>query len=281
LIINYKTSIASKKTYVIKANGSRVIFNENKILSTCHRAGASKKTAQQILKNIRSKIYQGMITKEIYQLVLQAISEQKGMTGLHQRYQLKEAIMNLGPNGFAFENYVGKILDHYGFEILRIRSKINGKCANHEIDLIANSQGKKYMIECKHSSTRGSFIGLKVALYTHARFLDTAPKFDGEVIVCNTKISQNAKKYSNCIGQQVISWRYPPKKSLEKIIEEYKLYPITILNLNSYELEKFSKNNIMLAKDLLNLDENMIQAIGLSKNRIRNLSILAGQLISY
>lgn len=230
---------------------------------------------------MRSKIYQGISTKDIYQLVLQAISEQKGKMGLHHRYQLKEAIMNLGPNGFAFENYVGAILGPYGFKILGLRRKISGKCANHEIDLIASSGDKKYLVECKHSSTRGSFIGLKVSLYTHARFLDTSPYFDGEVIVCNTKISQNAKQYSNCIGQQVFSWRYPPKKSLERIIEDYKLYPITILNLTTRELEKFSEHNLMLAKNLLDRDESiLVRQTGLSRKRIRDLSELAQKVIS-
>ena len=258
-----------------------MLFNENKILSTCRRAGANQKTAHQILKNVRSKIYQGISTKDIYRLVLQAISEQQGRSGLHHRYQLKEAIMNLGPNGFAFENYVGAILGPYGFKIQGIRSKISGACANHEIDLIATSEDKKYMIECKHRSTRGSFIGLKVSLYTHARFLDTSPYFDGEVIVCNTKISQNAKQYSNCIGQKVFSWRYPPKKSLERIIEDYKLYPITILNLTSKELERFASHNLMLAKDLLERDENMlVRQTGLSRKRIHSLSVLAEKVIS-
>ena len=273
--------ISGKKTYIIKANGHRVLFNENKILSTCRRAGANKKTAQQILKKVRGQIYQGIHTKNIYKLVLRAISEEKGGRALHQRYQLKESIMRLGPNGFAFENYVGKLLEHYGLHVQGIRSKIKGKCTVHEIDLIASSKKSKYMIECKHNSTPGGFIGLKVALYTHARFLDTSPKFNGEAIVCNAKVSQNAKKYAKCIGQQIFSWRYPPDKSLQKIIEDYKLYPITILNLNFKELEKFSLHNIMVAKDLLKHKPGVLSKMtGISERRISNLSKLALQIIN-
>lgn len=188
--------------------------------------------------------------------------------------------MRLGPEGFLFENYVGKILDFHGFKIIGIRNKVKGSCTTHEIDLIANSEGKKLMIECKHSSSRGSFIGLKVALYIHARFLDASPNFDGEVIVCNSKISQNAKKYSNCVGQMVFSWRYPPKNSLEKIIEESKLYPITILNLKPNEKEKFFKNNMILAKDLLTQNENiLVRKTGIPIKRIRNLIQLTEKII--
>ena len=256
------------------------MFNENKILSTCRRAGANKKTAKIILKKVRSRIYPGIQTKDIYRFVLQAISEEKDGQALHQRYQLKEAIMKLGPNGFAFENYVSNILGHYGLEIKGIRSKVKGKCTNHEIDLIAISKKKKFMIECKHNSTRGGFIGLKVALYTHARFLDTGLMFDREAIVTNAKVSQNAKKYAKCIGQQIFSWRYPSKQSLEKIIEDYKLYPITILNLNSHELEKFSYHNIMVAKDLLKFKEDTLSRLtGISVKRIHNLSKLTEKII--
>jgi predicted RecB family endonuclease len=252
--------ISGKKTYIIKANGHRVLFNENKILSTCRRAGADKKTAQQILKKVRGQIYQGIHTKNIYKLVLRAISEEKGGRALHQRYQLKESIMRLGPNGFAFENYVGKLLENYGLHVQGTRSKIKGKCTVHEIDLIAISKKSKFMIECK-----------QVALYTHARFLDTSPKFNGEAIVCNAKVSENAKKYAKCIGQQIFSWRYPPDKSLQKIIEDYKLYPITILNLNFKELEKFSLHNIMVAKDLLKHKPGVLSKMtGISERRITN-----------
>ncbi|MDH3824729.1 MAG: ATP cone domain-containing protein, partial [Nitrosopumilus sp.] len=62
----------------MKANGHKVLFNQNKILNTCHRAGANKKTSHQILKKVRSRIYNGIKTKEIYKFVLQAISEEKG-----------------------------------------------------------------------------------------------------------------------------------------------------------------------------------------------------------
>ncbi len=218
------------------------------------RAGASRKTAKKILKKIRSRLYRGMETHDIYKLVLDAMSEEKGGAALRQRYQLKDSIMRLGPSGFAFEKYVANLMEQYGLHVKGIGVKVKGSCTKHEIDLIATHKEKKFMIECKYHSYHGVYTGLKVALYTHARFLDTAPKFDGEALVCNTKISFNAKKYAKCVGQQVYSWRYPPKQSLEKIIEKNKLYPITILDLAQKELNAFSANHLMIAKDLLKVD---------------------------
>ncbi|MBI4131930.1 MAG: restriction endonuclease [Nitrosarchaeum sp.] len=272
--------MAPRNFFIFKADGSKVRFNANKILSTCMRAGASRNAAQRILKKVRSDVYRDMGTSDIYKLVLQAISEEKDAMGLHQRYQLKEAIMRLGPSGFAFENYVADLLKYYNLQVSGIRVNVKGKCALHEIDLIGMSDSRQFMIECKHNSHRGTFVGLKVALYTHARFLDTSPRFSGELIFCNSKISEKAKKYANCIGQQVFSWRYPSEKSLERVIEQNKLYPITILNLSSKELGIFSNIGMMIAKDLLEYDEiKLSKKTGIHAKRIRNLQVLIKKIL--
>ena len=220
-----------------------------------------------------------MTSNDIYKKVLHAISEEKGLRALHQRYQLKDAIMRMGPAGFAFENYIASLLEHYEYQVGGIRAKIRGECAMHEIDLIGIKEGKEYLIECKYHSSRGIYTGLKVALYTHARFLDTSKKFSGEIIFCNTQVSTNAKKYAKCIGQKIFSWRYPPTNSLEKIIEKNNLYPITILNLSQNELKVFSESNMMIAKDLLRYDDSKISRMtGISRKRIASLQKLAEQI---
>jgi len=220
-----------------------------------------------------------MTSNDIYKKVLRAIYEEKGLKALHQRYQLKDAIMKMGPAGFAFENYVASLLEYYDYHVAGIRSKIPGKCATHEIDLIGSKNDRKFLIECKYHSLRGVYTGLKESLYTHARFLDMQPKFSGEIIFCNTQVSNHAKKYAKCIGQQVFSWRYPASNSLEKIIEKHNLYPITILNLSQNELKIFSESNMMIAKDLLRYDESKIARMtGISKKRINNMQKLIEQI---
>lgn len=243
------------------------------------RAGASRKTAKRILKKVRSEVYRDMTSNLIYKKVLHAISEEKDLKALHQRYQLKDAIMRMGPAGFAFENYIASLLEYYGYHVTGIRSKIKGICTFHEIDLIGTNDTGDFLIECKYHSRHGVYTGLKVALYTHARFIDTNPKFSGEIIFCNTKVSNNAKKYAKCVGQQIFSWRYPVSNSLEKIIEIHNLYPITILNLSQNELKIFSDSNIMMAKELLRYDEVKIARMtGISKKRISNLQKLVDKI---
>ena len=245
------------------------------------RAGASRKTAKTILKKVKSDVFRDMTSNDIYKSVLNAISEEKELKGLHQRYQLKDAIMQIGPAGFAFENYIATLLEYYGYRLGGIRAKVKGDCVTHEIDLIGIKEDREYLIECKHHSRRGAYTGLKVAMYTHARFLDTNRRFSGEIIFCNTQVSANAKKYSKCIGQKIFSWRYPEQNSLAKIVEKYDLYPITILNLSQKETVALSNANIMIAKDLLRYRDVEISSItGISKKRIKNMQEMVEQILN-
>ncbi len=242
-------------------------------------AGASKNVTNYVLKKIRNHIYRGVKTRDIYKLVLMALSEEEGGIIIKQKYQLKEAIMKLGTTGYVFENYVGEILTHSKFEIKKIRGKVRGKCIVHEIDLIAFNRDKKILVECKYHSKLGTYTGLKESMYTHARFLDTKRYFDAEYLVCNTKVSNHAKKYAKCVNQQILSWRYPPNKSLERIIEVNHLYPITILNINSKEIEIFLHHGIILAKNILKYSEfKLSEKTGIRITRIKNLQKLTQQI---
>lgn len=265
----------------MKADGTKVSFNQNKIITTCMRAGASKKLAKRVLKKIRGQIYHGIGSGDIYKRVLEALdSEEKGYVIKH-RYKLKESIMKLGPAGFTFEKYIANLIGHYGFKVVSIGAKIAGKCVNHEIDIIAISDSnERFMIECKYHHMRGMYTGLKVVLYTHARFLDTNDVFQKEALICNTKLSKDARKYAKCVGQKIYSWRYPPNMGLEKIIEQKGLYPITILNLKSWELTSFSKTNVLIAKDLLKYHpSDLSKKTGISIKRLTNLQNLVAEII--
>ena len=274
----------NKKTILIKkANGQSVPFNPRKVIGTCIRAGASKKIAKKVSEQVRLRTKEGMTTREVYQLVLKLLTqlETGGLTS--HRYKLKESLMKLGPAGFVFENYVSRILEEQGYQIQNVRKTIQGRCVKHELDIIIYRPDlkKKSFVECKYHNFPGIFTGLKESLYTHARFLDLRDIFDGEILVCNTKVSSEVITYASCIGQQVISWRYPPNKSLEKMIQDKGLYPLTILPLTKNELFVISRNNIMVAKDLLSIDKYRLSAMtGISSDRIEKIQDITAQITS-
>src|SRR5574339_271795 len=128
-----------KKIYVIKANGQSVPFDGNKVKATCMRAGASKNLAERVTQKVHEQLHHGIRTREICRMVLAALASEDEGRFIKHRYRLKESIMLMGPAGFAFEIYVGKILENYGYHVESTRSQVNGKCVKHEIDLIVDS----------------------------------------------------------------------------------------------------------------------------------------------
>ena len=269
---------------VIKSDGRRAPFDPQKVEATCMRAGASPSLAKRIAQYISETAYDGIRTRQIYELVLAALAGETGQPEIKHRYRLKEAIMLLGPAGFNFESYMAQVLASNGYKVLSIRSKVKGRCVEHEIDLaIASKDGTQIMVECKYHNSVGTFTGLKESMYTHARFLDIAEEtdlFGKEMLVSNTRVSQDALKYALCVVQQVLSWRYPPAGGLERLIEQKGLYPITILKLSSPELASFAKIGLMVARHLLEANPSEISSkTGISAGRISRLQDLTRRIL--
>ncbi|WKT58652.1 ATP cone domain-containing protein [Candidatus Nitrosotenuis chungbukensis] len=271
-----------KKIIIIKANGEKATFDVRKVESTCIRAGANPRSAKKIARQVHHQIHHGMTTKQIYSMVLNLLLQTES-PAIKQRYRLKESIMMMGPAGFSFETFVGQILEKYGYTVRSISSEVQGRCITHEVDLTVESDRdkRKWLVECKYHNLPGKYTGLKESLYTHARFLDLADKFDNEMLVCNTKVSSDVIKYANCVGQKILSWRYPQDAGLERMIEDKKLYPITILSPTGRELESFFQNKIMIAKDLLDIDiGEFAHKTKIPIRRILSLQKLVNQIIT-
>lgn len=270
-----------KKIYVIKANGQSVPFDPNKVVGTCIRAGASEKQAKRIARKTKAMVRSGSTTRDVYRLVLQNIAEVDETKVIKHKYRLKEAIMKMGPAGFPFESYVSQILSNYGYEIEGVRIQVKGECVRHEIDVIARIKNKRYMVECKYHHRRGIHTSLKDSLYTHARFLDLQKQFDGEILSCNTKLSNDALTYAKCVGQNLLCWRHPPGGGLEKMIDDKGLYPITMISLNKIELMAFAKVKFMIAKDLLTVDlKQLSRKTNIPYTRLQRLHHLVSRILA-
>jgi len=238
----------SVEMYVIKASGEKEELDVEKVRKTCLRAGASRELADKIAKEVEKRAYDGITTREVLYLTLKLLKEEPEAA---IRYDLKRAIMSLGPTGFPFEKFVAELLQNYGYKT-KVGQVIRGKCVDHEIDIVAEKDGKRCMVECKYHNALGIYTDLKVALYTHARFLDFGDNFDQAWLVCNTKLTIAARKYAKCAGLKIMSWRYPREESLERMIEEKKLYPITILrSVKGFARDRLFQAGIVLARDLL------------------------------
>lgn len=236
---------------VIKASGEKETFSEEKVKRSIERARIPKELQEQVLQHIKEKLHDGISTQEIYQLILDALGNTV-RPYMKAKYTLKKAIMELGPSGYPFEDFVSELLKHQGYTTT-VRNTISGNCVTHEIDVIAEKDGKKIMVEAKFHNEVGTKTRIHVALYTKARFDDIVKsnKFDEAWLITNTKTTTDVIDYARCVGMKVISWSYPEKDSFNSLVEEAGLHPITtITTLSNVQKQTLLEEHVVLCRDI-------------------------------
>jgi len=235
---------------IIKASGEKEAFSTKKLATTMREAGASKRLINETISLVKSKIKQNTTTEEILNITLKNLKKESGVA---EKYNLKRAIMNLGPTGFPFEEFIAEILRNYGYKATT-DAKLKGKVIYQEVDVIAEKD-KKFMIECKYHNEPGTDTRLQPAMYTYARFLDLAQyKFDQPWLITNTKCTSDAVGYAKGVNLKITSWNFPKEESLLRLITSKNLYPVTILFLTNEIKEKLIMNKVVLLKTLIEKD---------------------------
>lgn len=254
---------------VIKYSGGIEPFDPHKIEYTVQEAGGSKKLAREAVETVKKNFHKNMKTGEILNLLLKFLKKEPGVS---ERYDLKRAVMSLGPSGFPFETFFANVLEHYGYKT-KVGEKLIGNNVVYEIDIIAQKiGGKKFMIECKYHNKLGTMTKIQKAEKTYRTFLKLQKyKFDQAWLATNTKCSQETINYAEKINLKITSWAYPKNNSLVMLIENKKLYPITILkSLPNHIKEKLYNSKILIARDLLEYDTKKLKQITeLTKEEIK------------
>jgi hypothetical protein len=251
--------------HVIKANRKREEFSEQKVMDSIRRARIPESLQAEVLMHIQSKLYDGISTEEIYQYILEFL-DRSPHPYTRSSYSLKESIMMLGPTGYPFEDFIAKILETLGYQT-KVRQILSGRCITHEIDVIAEKEGRTSIIEAKFHNSPGVRSEVHTALYTQARFEDVKVrnKVDEVWLITNTKTTIDANTYAQCNGMKIISWDYPQNESLRYLIEKSRLHPVTMItSLSQSQRMTLLDNHIVLCKEvqkdpstltLLNLSE--------------------------
>jgi len=245
---------------VRKRDGRLEHFSRDKLMRTLLRAGLSRDKAEVVVEEIEGRIYDGISTDEILEMALEIVG--KYSKRVSRVYGLKSSLLRLGPAGYRFEKFVSSLLKEFGYQTLT-NQIIEGKCAVHEIDVIAEKE-RRFLIECKFHNT-SIYTGLKDVLYSYARFLDiveSGKDFDAMWLFTNTKFSSEAVKYANCRGMLLTGWRYPENEGIEFMLESKKLYPITVLSLKDFEIEQLLREGFAFCKDLLSDPEKVREILG-------------------
>jgi len=263
--------------YVTKADGSKQPFDKQKIINTCLRLQATPEQAQSIADKIEAKAYDGIPTKKILQMVFQYMKKYRPAIGY--QIDLKQAIAMLRSKP-DFEIFVAKLFEAMGYEV-KTNLIIQGKCIEHEIDVVAKKGNEIILVEVKHHVNHHTYSGLDVFLQLNSTLEDLKEgyesgknsfKFTRAILICNTKVSDHGRRYALCRGLEFIAWKFPPEKGLERLIEEYKLYPITFLKeIERDEAYKLADVGIVTVKQLLDDAEKISRKSGINKNRVLQL----------
>ncbi len=258
---------------VVKHSGQRAIFSIEKLKASLRKSGAEEQLVNEISNLVRDELYQGISTNEIYHRAFALLKKKK--KGYASKYKLKKAIYELGPTGFPFEKFIGALLFYSGYEV-KTGQFLPGKCVMHEVDVVAHKNGQHIIAECKFHSDESRNCDVKIPLYIHSRYRDILnfynkgnhPNKPNEGwVVTNTRFSEDAIKYGECIGLYLLSWDLPKDNGIKDRIDRLGLYPITVSTLlNQREKQFLLSRDVVLCKQLLN-DHFYLDHLAISDKR--------------
>lgn len=272
---------------IIKSSGKSEQFELQKLVNSLVRSGAPADVALDIAQQVESRISGSFHTRAIYRLARKLLRQYNRASGM--RYSLKKALYELGPSGYPFEKYIARILKANGYSV-EVNRIMDGHCVRHEVDILARREDEHCIIECKYHSNAGNSTDVKTALYVHSRVEDIRKACEQDPgdrdkihqgwLVTNTRCTIDAVRYAECVGLRIVSWRYPAKESLEKMIEDKKLYPVTVLpSARKKNLESLFMNDFILVQDIADMDEQVfLQRSGLDVVTAADLKKQADEL---
>ncbi len=264
--------------YVTKADGSKQLFDREKIVQTCQRMGANPKVAIQVAQEIENNLYEGITTREILQTIFKLMGQYK--PAVRHLFDLKQGISLMEPKP-EFEVFVRVVLAHSGFQV-KPNIILKGLCGEHEVDAIAVKDGLTYFVEAKHHSNYHALTGLDESRIARAIIEDvtegytngvTEVKINRAIIVTNTKYSEHAINYGRCRDILQVGWASPEGFGLRDIVEKYKLYPLSCLRGISTETRgRLVEAGIVLIKQLLEQDCQYVERkIGLPHQTVLSI----------
>jgi hypothetical protein len=278
--------VTDERIMVVKRSGEHEPFSERKVRSSLDRAGADEDLIETIVSRVKRKLYDGISTREIYSHVFSLLRELQ--SPLVSRYDLKRSIMQLGPSGFPFEIFVAGVLQARGYTVA-VGQIVQGKCIDHEVDVIAQKGPRHYMIEAKFHNQPGLKSDIKDALYTYARFLDVEQAWvqiaghrahlHQAWLVTNTKVTSKVREYARCAGMRVTSWNYPSRASLRLMVEESGLLPVTCLqSLNREDKARLIEAGIIFCRELIQRDVDFLTRDQMEQVRKEALEACRGKV---
>ena len=253
---------------IVKGDGSREAFDIHKLESSLKRSGAVPELAESVARTVEKTIKDGMTTTEIYRNAYKLLAKEEKVTAA--RYSMRRAILDLGPTGYPFEDFVSEMMRLKGYTT-KVRQTVKGKCATHEVDVIFEKDSQRIGAELKFHNGPGFKTDLKTALYVEARFRDILALPDCTLsegwLITNTKFSRTAIDFAECAGVKLMGWSYPHEGNLLDMIKKTGVYPLTVLSsLSNKEKERLLMQGAALCRSVAQDPEVLLKA-GIPKRK--------------
>lgn len=257
--------------YVTKADGTQERFDPGKLEHSLELAGASSTARARVVAHILKDIRPNTQTEDIYRKAFEVLKQEEAVP-VAARYSIKRAVSQLGPSGFPFEQFLVEVLRANGWSA-RADVTLIGRCAPHEVDVLAEKHGKRIGIEAKFHNDPGGKTDIKDALYVKARYDDlkqaplSSSRVDEGWLVTNTTFTTNAIRYARCSNLTLLGWDYPRTRGLFTMIETGKVHPITALTtLTEGEKRRLLENKVVLCKSVTT--SHLLQEYGVKPDRV-------------
>ncbi len=273
---------------IVKADGSSEVFDPARLVLSLERSGAGPHTAERIAETITNTVTPGASSKEIYTRAFTLL--RKEARPIAARYALRRALLELGPTGHPFEDFISHLYKKEGWQV-ETRKIIQGHCVAHEVDLYASHPEKNEFLaaELKYHNDPGYKTDLKVALYVKSRFDDIftcdpkvrACPLDRGLLVTNTKFTSEAIAYAECAGVELLGWGYPTTNGLFTRMSVAGVYPITSLTGLSSAEKRLLIDGGVIAVDQVMQDRTLLDVLHLDSYRIGELLAEADGLLEF
>lgn len=262
---------------ITKSNGDQEVFDDSKLIRSLQRVQATELEIDRVLHHVRTRLRNGMTTRDIYSLAHNALASFQKKNPKAIRYSLKQSIMQLGPSGFPFEQFVARVYVELGYTC-QVGVMVQGNCIQHEVDILAYKGDEVICIEAKFHNEPYMKSDTKVALYVKARFDDLVGQkisidkknkhITRGILITNTNFTDNAEKYVECTGgYDLISWNKPEKKGLLDYIQDYGLHPVTVIpELKKREITALLNQGVIVCSDIKK-QKHVLTKIGIKHKR--------------
>ena len=270
---------------IVKADGTIETFDPNRLQASLVRAGARAYAAEQITEQIAKTVVAGASSREIYARAFTLL--RKEARPVAARYALRRALLEFGPSGHPFEDFVSHLFRANGWQVTT-RQIMQGKCVAHEVDFYAIREGEHLAAELKYHNDPAYKTDLKIALYVHARFEDiwqcdpayrSCPVNRG-FLITNTKFTGDAIAYASCAGIELLGWSYPRGTGLLEEMCRTKVYPVTTLTTLSRSEKRLLIDQGIIAVDTLIKRPDALDVLRLSPPRVGEIRAEANELLA-